>query len=119
VPGAGSVWPLFLHLSWEKRKKAKKKEELLWIILISMMVIALRVCVENVARREDSSRREGRPRDEKDLASHRREKSEDVLLTRVLERHHSSTASIRDIFAQLKRSSGCVLYELRIFNFCL
>jgi hypothetical protein len=101
-----------------KTKKAKKKQELLWRILISM-VPALRVCVENVARREDTSRREGRPRDETDLASHRREKTEDVLLTRVLERHHRSTASIRDIVAQLKRSSGCVLYELRIFNFCL
>jgi hypothetical protein len=102
-----------------KTGKAKKKEKLLWIILISM-VTALRVCVENVARRDDTSRREARQRDEKDLASHRREKTEDVLLTRrVLERHHRSTASIRDIVAQLKRSSGCVLYELRIFNFCL
>jgi len=35
-----------------KTGKAKKNEKLLWIILISM-VTALRVCVENVARRED------------------------------------------------------------------
>jgi hypothetical protein len=45
----------------------------------------------------------GRHRDEKDLASERREKIEHVLLTRVLEKHHRSTASIRDIVAQLKK----------------
>jgi hypothetical protein len=58
-PGAGSVWPPFIRLSWEKRKKPRKTEKLVWIILISM-VTALRVCVENVARREDTSTREGK-----------------------------------------------------------
>jgi len=58
-PGAGSVWPPFIRLSWEKRKKPRKTQKLVWIILISM-VTALRVCVENVARREDTSTREGK-----------------------------------------------------------